>query len=130
MKLSLLLKLQVSYMLLGLGYNCASLIMVYAGGKPLSYTSPVLGITTLLIYGMFLTFGYLGKYQVYRVLTFISFIGLGYGGVISHVLNFSNLHLYYSFGAWFIAITINVMGAFLNFIAFTGKFQGSNSHQI
>lgn len=110
-------------MILGLGYNCVSLILVYSGGKPLSATSSALGIVALLIYGLFLIFGYLGNYKMYRLLTLISFIGLGYGGVISHVLNFSNLDLYYSFLAWFLAIMINLMGATLNLIAFTGNFK-------
>lgn len=127
MKLSLLLKLQVGYMILGLGYNCTSLILVYSGGKPLSNTSSTIGIVALLIYGLFLIFGYLSKYKMYRLLMLISFIGFGYGGVISHVLNFSNLDLYYSFLAWFLAIMINLMGASLNLIAFTGNFTANRN---
>jgi hypothetical protein len=129
MKLSQLLKLQAIYMLLGISYNLVSLFMVSTGSRPLSSTSAYLGIVTLLIYGVFLLFGHFGRLKLYRLLMLISFVVFGYGGVISHLLNFSRLDLYYSFGAWLLAIIINLMGVSLNFMAMTGGFATDKSLQ-
>jgi hypothetical protein len=122
MKLSFLLKLQLLYMLMGIGYNGISLLMASAGNKPLSSTSATQGVIVLLVYGLFLLSGYLGYQKLYRLFMAIAFIGLGYGGVISHLLNYTNLNLYYSPVAWFLAIAINLTGMYLNFIALAGRF--------
>jgi hypothetical protein len=127
MKLSLLLKLQVVYMLLGIGYNCVSLLMATIGSKPLSSTSATLGIATLLIYGLFLLPGFWGYHKAYRLLMAIAVIVFGYGGVISHLMNYSNLGLYYSTAAWLLAIAINLSGVYLNVVAATGKFESNSS---
>lgn len=123
MKLYMLLKLQVIYMLLGIGYNCVSLLMASIGSKPLSSTSATLGIIALLIYGLFLLPGLWGNHKVYRLLMVIAVIVFGYGGVISHLLNYSNLNLYYSGAAWLSAVAINLSGVYLNVLAVTGKFE-------
>lgn len=123
MKLILLLKLQVLYLALGLGYNLISLIFYYSVGKALSDTSPLLGAVSLLIYGLFLLVGFLGKQQAYRLLMLVALMVLGYGGVVSHILNYSNLELYYSAAAWLSAILINLYGAVLNLLAVTGRFK-------
>lgn len=126
MKLSQLLKLQALYMIAGVGYNGISYIMLHTAGKTLSTTSPALGATTLLIYGLCLLFGYFGYYKVYRLLMLVALIGFGYAGIFLHMLNFSNIHLYYSFTAWLLAVAINIFGAILNLIALIGKFSTDN----
>ncbi len=118
-----LLKLQLLYLIFGLGYNLISLTLIYSGGRALSETSPFLGAASLMLYGLFLLVGFVGRQKAYRVLMLIAFVVLGYGGVISHVLNYSNLELYYSAAAWFFAIIINSYGAVLNLIAFTGRYK-------
>ncbi len=123
MKLILLLKFQLFYLILGLGYNLVSLIFLYSGGRALSETSPLLGAASLLLYGLFLLTGFAGKQKVYRVLMLAAFLVLGYGGVVSHILNYSNLELYYSATAWLLAILINLYGAALNLVAFTGRYK-------
>ena len=123
MKLILLLKFQLFYLILGLGYNLVSLIFLYSGGRALSETSPLLGAASLLLYGLFLLTGFAGKQKVYRVLMLAAFLVLGYGGVVSHILNYSNLELYYSATAWLLAILINLYGAALNLVAFTGHYK-------
>ncbi len=128
MKLMMLLKLQLLYLIFGLAYNLISLIMFYAGGKALSETSPLLGAATLLIYGLFLLTGFAGRQKVYRVLMLVALVVLGYGGVISHILNYSNLELYYSATAWLVAILINLYGAVLNLIAFTGRYKTADAN--
>ena len=127
MKLIMLLKLQLLYLIFGLAYNLISLIMFYSGGKALSETSPLLGAVTLLIYGLFLLTGFAGKQKAYRVLMLVAFVVLGYGGVISHILNYSNLELYYSATVWLVAILINLYGAVLNLIAFTGHYKTADA---
>jgi hypothetical protein len=125
MKLALLLKLQIGYIILGIGYNLVSLLKATSGSGALSPTSPALGAAVLLLYGVFLLSGYFRHIKLYRILTFVAFIALGYGGVVTHILNYAHLELYSSPLAWFLAIGINLFGAFLNLIAFTGKFKTS-----
>jgi hypothetical protein len=122
MRLSKLLKLQVIYMLLGVGYNIVSAIWNTYTGETLSTTSPALGISTMLIYGLCLLSGHFGYLKVYRSLMLVAIIGFGYAGILLHVFNFTELHLYHSLGAYLLAIGINVFGLYPNIIALTGKF--------
>lgn len=123
MKLVLLLKLQIIYMMMGIAYNVVSIAMVYSVGKPLSVTSPAIGIFTMLVYGLFLVPGFLHYFGLYRLLMCVAVIVFGYGGIILHILNYSNLHLYYSLTAWLLAIVINLFGVSLSFISLSGKFR-------
>lgn len=122
MSLTTLLRLQITYLLFGLSYNIISLGMMHYGVGPLSATSSVTGIAVMAAYGLFLIPGYLHYHTLYKALMFVAFIVLGYGGVISHLLNITDLHLYYSFTTWIIAIFINFFGLSLNVLAFSGKF--------
>jgi hypothetical protein len=122
MNLSQLLKLQLVYVVLGLGYNSISLLRLYGGNKPLSATSPLSGIFIMLVYGLFLLTGYFGYDKVYRLLMALAFLILGYGGVLAHLQNAANLSLYASTGAWVLAIAINLYGALLNLTALAGRF--------
>lgn len=123
MKIALLLRYQIVYMLLGLGYNVISITMKRYGGGPLSYTNPVTGIAVMLLFGLFLIPGFLKNYLAYRILMGISVIALGYFGVIVHLLNYGKPHLYYSTTAWVLAILINLVGVVLNLISGLGKFK-------
>jgi len=49
--ISSLLKLQLFYCALGVGYNVVSYVKAATGGQPLSSTSPIIGAVFMLIYG-------------------------------------------------------------------------------
>lgn len=123
MKLSLLLKLQTTYMMLGLAYNAVSLYTIYSAGRPLSVTSPAMGIITMIVYGLFLVPGFLRFIRLYRLLMCVAAMAFGYGGIVLHVLNYPDLHVYYSFTAWLLAIAINLFGVSLSLISISGKFR-------
>lgn len=117
MTVTLLLRYQIVYALLGVGYNVMSIMMKRYGSGPLSYTNPVTGILAMLLFGLFLIPGLLHHGLLYRILMGVAVIVLGYSGVIVHLLNYQNLHLYYSTAAWILAILINLFGVVLNLMA-------------
>lgn len=119
---TLLLRYQVLYMLLGIGYNLVSIMMKRSGGRPLAQTNPVAGIAVMLLFGLFLIPGFLNSALTYRILMGVAVIALGYFGVITHLLNYGNLQLYYSPAVWILAIAINLFGLVLNLLAASGKF--------
>ena len=60
----------------------------------------------------------------YRTLMGIAVIILGYGGVVTHIINvLSRPALYSSLAAWAVAVVINLFGLALNVIAVSGKFK-------
>ena len=123
MKLSLLLKLQLSYMFFGMLYNCISMALILQLNKGLSPTSPYSGLTVMAIYGLLLFSGYKGKIRLYRIFMGISIFALGYGGIVKHIINISQMELYYSWTTWIAAIVINFFGLVLNTIALSGRFK-------
>lgn len=128
MNLHLLLKLQGIYFILGTLYNIISIIMIHQGMNGLASTSPYLGLLVMAVYGLFLIPGFSGRIYLYRILMGISLIVLGYGGVLSHILNHEHLYLYHSTMAWMAAIMINSFGTVLNLIALLGLTKNM-SHQ-
>jgi hypothetical protein len=124
MKLTTLLKLQVLYVILGVGYNCLSLYFMATGKPALAPTQPVLGLISMVVYALFLIPGYMRKIVLYRILMGIAIVVMGYGGVVTHVINiFTQPQLYSSIVAWGAAVGINAFGLVLNIIAVLGKFK-------
>ncbi|MBN2225176.1 MAG: hypothetical protein JW765_10905 [Deltaproteobacteria bacterium] len=116
--LGLLLKLQVVYCLLGIGYNVVSLIGSRTGGSALAPTNPMMGMVVMAVYGGCLLVGALKYVRIYRILMALSVLVLGYGGVVLHLVNFTaaRTFLYYSIVAWGAAVAVNLFGLVLNFI--------------
>ena len=76
------------------------------------------------IYALFLIPGFLRKIILYRVLMGVAIIVLGYGGVVTHIINiFTQPQVYASMLAWAGAVGINLFGLVLNVIAVLGKFK-------
>jgi len=124
MKLRTLVLLQSVYCLLGITYNGVSQYLVTMGGRPLTPTPPVLGITVMMVYGLFLIPGYRRAVITYRTLMGIAVIVLGYGGVVTHIINVLSIPAFYrSLAAWAVAVVINLFGLALNVIAVSGKFE-------
>lgn len=124
MRLRTLLILQTAYCLLGLTYNGVSYCISAMGMQSLTPTSPVLGVIVMMIHGIFLLPGYRRAVMPYRIVMGISVIVLGYGGVVTHILNiFAQPALYSSLAAWAVAVIINLFGLVLNLIAVSGKFE-------
>ena len=122
--LPLLLKLQVFYCFLGIGYNVVSLIGSRTGGEALAPTNPVMGMVVMAVYGGCLAVGALGYGRIYRVLMALAVLVLGYGGVVVHLVNYTagRTFLYYSIVTWGAALAINLFGIVLNFIGALGLF--------
>jgi|GEM_PF-435907 len=116
--LRLLLKLQLAYCLLGVGYNVVSFVLSRTGGSTLSPTDPVTGAISMAAYGGCLLVGLLGYVRIYRILMALSVFVFGYGGVVVHIVNFTagRTFLYASILAWGLAVAINLYGLVLNFI--------------
>ncbi len=122
--LGLLLRLQVFYCLLGVGYNLVSLVLSKTGGSTLAPTNPVTGMIVMAVYGGCLAVGALGYARIYRILMGLCVLVLGYGGVVVHLLNYTTgrTFLYDSTLAWGLAVGINLFGLVLNFIGALGLF--------
>ena len=125
MKLFRLLWCQLTYCLLGIGYNVVSYLAVSGGKPPLSATLPIVGATSMTVYGLCLIPGFLRAHTAYRVLMGLCIVVFGYGGIIKHILNLtgSGLDLYSSSTAWLFAVGINVFGLVLNILAASGKYE-------
>ena len=124
MRLSTLLLLQVIYFVLGMLYNGLSLYLTTIGAPPLAPTQPVLGSVSMITYALFLIPGYLRKITLYRILMGVAILVMGYGGVVTHIINiFTQPQVYSSILSWGAAVGINLFGLVLNIIAVSGKFK-------
>jgi len=124
MKLRTLLLLQVTYFILGILYNGVSLYLISQGGKGLAPTQPVMGTISMIVYALFLIPGYMKKITLYRILMGVAILVLGYGGVVTHIINiFTQPQLYSSIVSWALAVGINLFGLVLNTIAVSGKYK-------
>jgi hypothetical protein len=124
MKLTTLLSLQVMYFVLGMLYNGVSLYLTSTGKPGLAPTQPVLGAISMITYALFLIPGYLRQITVYRILMGFAILVMGYGGVVTHIINiFTQPQVYSSILAWGAAVGINLFGLVLNIIAVLGKFK-------
>lgn len=125
MKLTSLLRLQLLYAALGIGFNMVSYALIASGHPGLTAVNPMVGCTTMLIYVLMLLPGFFRKLMLYRVLMGVCVIALGYGGVVGHILNAfgGKMNLYSSAAAWALAVLINSFGLVLNLIAVAGLFR-------
>jgi hypothetical protein len=124
MKLITLLRLQVIYFVLGILYNGLSFYLTSTGKPALAPTQPVIGAISMITYALFLIPGYLRKITLYRILMGIAVIVMGYGGVVTHIMNiFTQPQVYSSIVAWAVAVGVNLFGLSLNIIAVLGKFK-------
>jgi hypothetical protein len=124
MKLITMLRLQVIYFVLGILYNGLSFYLTSTGKPALAPTQPVLGAISMITYALFLIPGYLRKITLYRILMGIAVIVMGYGGVVTHIINiFTQPQVYSSIVAWAVAVGVNLFGLALNIIAVLGKFK-------
>jgi len=121
--LSLLLRLQLLYCLLGIGYNAVSYIQLKRGKRQLSTNSPLGGAAFMALYGILLLVGLAGYEVAYRVSMGLCLVVYGYGGIVKHVREYTrNPGAYSSKIAWLFAVGINSFGAVLNFWAVSGRF--------
>lgn len=126
--ISTLLKLQLLYCALGIGYNIVNYVSALSGGKPLSSTSPVVGTVVMVIYGLSLISGLKLFYKVYRLLMLLFIVIFGYGGIIQHFIVYSKQpEAYASMITWLVAIGINLFGFGLNILAVAGWFEKNSS---
>jgi hypothetical protein len=124
MKLTTLLRLQIIYFVLGMFYNGISMYLSAQGKPALAPTQPVLGAISMITYALFLIPGYLRNITLYRVLMGIAIVVMGYGGVVTHIINiFIQPQVYSSIVSWAAAVGINLFGLVLNIIAVSGKFK-------
>jgi hypothetical protein len=124
LSLSMLLKLQLFYCLLGVGYNVVSYSLVISIGRRLSVTAPFTGGLVMAFYGLCLITGFKGHHRTYRVLMLIFVVAIGYNGFIKHFILYARQpEVYYSFLAWFAAVGSNFFGLLLNLIAVSGRFE-------
>ena len=124
MKLTTLLRLQIIYFVLGMLYNGVSMYLSSQGKPVLAPTKPVIGAISMITYALCLIPGYLRNINLYRILMGIAIVVMGYGGVLTHIINiFIQPQVYSSIVSWAAAVSINLFGLVLNIIAVSGKFK-------
>ena len=124
MNLTTLLSLQAIYCVLGLLYNGLSFYLTSIGKPALAPTKPLLGAISMVVYALCLIPGYLRRITLYRILMGVAIIVMGYGGVVTHIINiFTQPQVYSSIAAWAAAVGINLFGLMLNIVAVLGKFK-------
>jgi len=122
MPLNRLLMLQMGYCFAGIMYNVGSLLAQRNGQAAWASTDAVMGVVGMALYGLFLSAGLMRSLTLYRALMGVAVVLLGYGGVITHLLNIGHLELYQSVWTWAGAIAINGCGVGLNLAAAFGWF--------
>ncbi|MEM9723580.1 MAG: hypothetical protein AAGA10_30215 [Bacteroidota bacterium] len=124
LKLNTLLKLQLSYSILGILFNIVSWGLLLSSGKALTPTDPKLGVWVMILYALFLLAGKMKRILLFRILMFLAVLVFGYSGVIKHMLTLSHSpELYRTVGAGVLAIGINLFGVGLNGYAALGLFK-------
>ncbi len=119
-----MLKLQLFYCCLGMGYNLVSYVKVASGGRQLSSTSPITGAIFMGAYGVILLVGYKGLCRAYQGLMAIMLLMIFYNGIIHHFIVYAqNPDVYASWLSCAMAITINFFGSILNLLAAIGHFE-------
>ena len=120
--LNRLLMLQMAYCFTGIIYNVGSMLAQRNGQPAWASTDAVMGVAGVALYGLFLSAGLMKNLTLYRLLMGASVVLLGYGGVITHLLNIGHIELYQSVWTWAGAIGINGFGLALNLAAALGWF--------
>lgn len=124
LKLSQLLKLQLAYYVLGIGFNAVSLYCIHIGSQQLTPNEPIMASVFMTVYATLLIPGFLKKITLYRILMVVAVLLMGYGGVFKHInLIRATPELYASLWAGAIGISINVFGLILNLMGALGKFK-------
>lgn len=122
--LSMLLKLQLFYCFLGVGYNVISYLLVLFEGRRLSANAPMTGGVFMLFYGLCLITGYKQLLKPYRIIMSLFVVVIGYTGFIVHFLLYLRQPaVYHSLLAFLAAVAINFFGLILNFLAGIGRFE-------
>ena len=125
--LNRLIFLQIIYCAAGLLYNMASLLALRDGAAAWAPTDAVFGVVGMTTYLLFVATAMLEQNVVYRFLMAIAVVLMGYNGVLKHVLNSNDLHLYQSVWTWLSAILVNSSGTVLALIGACGLFQSSST---
>jgi len=125
--LNRLVCLQIIYCAAGLLYNVASLLALRDGAGAWAPTDAVFGVVGMTTYLLFIATAMLERNVIYRCLMAIAVVLMGYNGVLKHVLNFNDLHLYQSVWTWLSAILVNSSGTVLALIGACGLFQSSST---
>ena len=126
--LNRLVFLQIIYCAAGLLYNVASLLALRESDAAWAPTDAVFGVVGMTTYLLFVATAMLERNVIYRFLMAIAVLLMGYNGVLKHVFNFGDLHLYQSVWTWLSAILVNSSGTVLALVGACGLFQ-STSHQ-
>lgn len=123
-QIATLLKCQVAYAVAGSLFNGVSFWMVMTGALPLTPTPPIVGLVVMVLFACFLIPGYFGRYGAYRLLMGLSVLGIGYAGVLKHLVLISTTPEVYPFlVAAILGVAINVIGLLLNVLATMGFFR-------
>jgi len=113
MTLKTVQKLQLVWVVLGLGFNAASYWQINAGHAALSATDAVSGGIFMAICGIVVIAGLKGAKKVYKfIIPFLS-LSLAYSGWFLHInayMHDSTLPEYASFVSWLVVIIINSYG--------------------
>lgn len=125
--LNRLIFLQIIYCAAGLLYNVASLMAMRDGDAAWAPTDAVFGVVGMTTYLLFVAAAMLEQKVIYRFLMAIAVLLMGYNGVLKHVLNVGDLHLYQSVWTWLSAILVNSSGTVLAIIGACGLFQRSSN---
>lgn len=118
-----LLALQLTYLASGVLYNLGSLYALEQGQPAWSVTDPVFGLVSMSVYGLLLSTAAYRDIRLYRGCMLVAVVLMGYGGVATHLLNWSHLEGYQSVWTWLLAIVVNGYGLTLNAVAAIGRFQ-------
>ena len=114
MTFSALQRLQISWALLGLGFNVISAAMLVTSGEGLAPTNPVFGALFIVIYSGFILLGAAGKRRAYAYALPVLTAGLIALGVVPHLAaarGEAGLQAYASTASWCAALLINGYGA-------------------
>jgi hypothetical protein len=106
-------KLQLIWIVLGLGYNALSYRRLITGNSLLAPTDPLTGAIFMAICGAIILSGLAGAKRVYKFIIPVLTLILIYSGVFVHANAYwenASLPDYASTLSWFAAVSINIYG--------------------
>jgi hypothetical protein len=122
MQLQKLLKLQLLYLFLAVGWNIVAIVYVLINDpqtSPAQYLPNLGGLVAFLVFLAFGRFGYIGPY---KVLMALYGVGCAYIGIIPWVVNLFNLESTFQLIPILTGASINIYGVSLCTITALGKF--------
>ncbi len=122
MQLTKLLKLQLVYLFLAIGWNVVAIAYTFTGNTEASPAQYLPNLPGLAVYFLFIALGHFGYIKPYRILMALYGVGAAYIGIYPWIVLLLNLETTFQLIPIISGISVNGYGVILCVIAALGRF--------